>query len=407
MTITSRAPAGYVLGDGTTALAKAASRWKQWGWLVWTLAAILLTVGLSAIIRLPQDTDELSIYSHTDFGASATGNILRDHGIDIEQVSTLADAATKLREGDTLVIARYTYFDSIQVASIMLWDGPIVWIDPNFAEIVDVNDALETRSTRIYDRRNVDCDAAEAIRARGVSAGGPGRDIGKYWNALQTGVSVCFRDSNTDAGLYVRMDRGHRGPVHLIATANIVNNQGLIDDGNAALTFNTIGGSDHVVWYTGDYDYTTLRADSKVSQDYITPTTPSWLTPAIFMGTFIGLVGVLWRGRRMGKVITERLPVVVRASEATRGRARLYRRQRSYGHATAALRAGAIMRMAKRLGLSRTADHSTVIGAVVAATGRRADEVDAILYGPPPSDNASIMDTVARLDRLEREVHDS
>ena len=65
----------------------------------------------------------------------------------------------------------------------------------------------------------------------------------------------------------------------------------------------------------------------------------------------------LWRGRRFGPLAVEPLPVVVRASEATRGRARLYRRARAYGRATAALRAASAR--AHRLPAGRAALHGS------------------------------------------------
>jgi hypothetical protein len=113
----------------------------------------------------------------------------------------------------------------------------------------------------------------------------------------------------------------------------------------------------------------------------------------------------LWRGRRLGRVVVERLPVTVRAAETARGRARLYRVSRSHGHAAAALRAGAASRCAQRLGLPRSAGATDVIDAVSRASGRTTDEVADLLYGPPPTTDAGLETLVRRLDQLESEVH--
>src|SRR4029079_9085813 len=76
------------------------------------------------------------------------------------------------------------------------------------------------------------------------------------------------------------------------------------------------------------------------------------------------VVTAIWRGRRLGRLVTEKLPVVVRAGETTRGRGRLYRRGRSHGHAAAALRAGTAARSAARLGLPRSAGAPVVVDAI-------------------------------------------
>src|SRR5690606_41722785 len=45
-----------------------------------------------------------------------------------------------------------------------------------------------------------------------------------------------------------------------------------------------------------------------------------------------------WQGRRLGPLVTEPLPVVVRASETVEGRGRLYRSRRARDRAAEALR---------------------------------------------------------------------
>ncbi len=47
----------------------------------------------------------------------------------------------------------------------------------------------------------------------------------------------------------------------------------------------------------------------------------------------------LWRARRLGPVVPESLPVVVRAAEATEGRGRMYRRAGARDRAAGRLRA--------------------------------------------------------------------
>ena len=63
------------------------------------------------------------------------------------------------------------------------------------------------------------------------------------------------------------------------------------------------------------------------------------------------LLVALWRGRRIGPLVAEELPVVVRASETVEGRGRLYRSRRARDRAAQALRTATLQRMLPRLGL--------------------------------------------------------
>jgi hypothetical protein len=121
----------------------------------------------------------------------------------------------------------------------------------------------------------------------------------------------------------------------------------------------------------------------------------------------VAAVAALWRGRRMGRLVTEPMPVVVRATEATRGRGRLYRRARAHGHAAAALRAGAATRCAHRLGLAASTPARQLIDAVALATGRSTHEVADLFYGPPPTDDSALATLARNLDDIESEVHRS
>ncbi len=86
-------------------------------------------------------------------------------------------------------------------------------------------------------------------------------------------------------------------------------------------------------WYVGDYYDSTLlpgkggASDLQINADFL----PPGFGTALYALGMTALVAALWRGRRFGPLAVEPLPVVVRASEATRGRARLYRRARAYG----------------------------------------------------------------------------
>ncbi len=67
---------------------------------------------------------------------------------------------------------------------------------------------------------------------------------------------------------------------------------------------------------------------------------PPWIGRAVWQLALIGLLVAFWRGRRLGPVVSEPLPVVVRAAEVVEGHGRLYLRAAARDRAAAALRAG-------------------------------------------------------------------
>jgi hypothetical protein len=112
----------------------------------------------------------------------------------------------------------------------------------------------------------------------------------------------------------------------------------------------------------------------------------------------------VWRGRRLGPVVVEQLPVVVRAAETTEGRARLYARTRDRTHALDTLRVAAVRRTAARLGLARRSHVDAVVRAAARATGIPEDRVGAVLVGGPTHDDRALVAGAAAIDDLERAV---
>ena len=96
---------------------------------------------------------------------------------------------------------------------------------------------------------------------------------------------------------------------------------GLIDDeGNAALTLRVLGSTPTLVWYQPTAE------DLAVTSGPVDPRSllPGFVDPLMFWLLVTALIAILWRSRRLGPLVTEPLPVVVRSAETAAGRARLY-----------------------------------------------------------------------------------
>ena len=118
--------------------------------------------------------------------------------------------------------------------------------------------------------------------------------------------------------------------------------------------------------------------------------------------TLVGLLAVLWRARRLGPAVRERLPVVVRSAEIVEGHGRLYERAGARDRAAHALRTAALARLAARLALPRGTSANQLAALIAQQQNRPAAEIWTVLAGPPPIDDRELARLSAELESLEQ-----
>jgi hypothetical protein len=193
------------------------------------------------------------------------------------------------------------------------------------------------------------------------------------------------------------------GTTTVVGDGDFMTNLRLADDGNAALALNLLGTHRAVTWLVAPDNPPTgsLPGSAGKSIYELMPPGVPW---AVLMAVVCVLLVAYWRGRRLGPVVTERLPVVVRAAETVEGRGRLYRARRARARAADSLRAGTIDRLAPRLGLASGAGPHELVAAITVRTGQDAQEVGGALYGAPPADDAGLVALAGYLELIERKV---
>ncbi|HEY4463944.1 MAG TPA: DUF4350 domain-containing protein, partial [Streptosporangiaceae bacterium] len=190
--------------------------------------------------------------------------------------------------------------------------------------------------------------------------------------------------------------------VTVLGADDALANAGLAHLGNAALMLNLLGGHGRVIWLVPGPPVPASGAAG--GQEPFTSVVP-WAAYLVAVQLIIAAaLAAVWRGRRLGPVVAERLPVVVRAAETVEGHGRLYQARRSRDRAAAALREAARGRILRSLGLPGDPDTTTVATLLAARTGRSAEEITALLAGPSPADDTALVSLADGLDALEREV---
>lgn len=352
--------------------------------LVVAVVLILLAALVSVLTAQSSSTIPLAPDNADPEGARAAAQVLREQGVDVTYVRTTAAAIAEAEAGSTLLIVRPSDLRTEQREALAQVEADVVLVELGWGDLEPLTDRIHVSDYVTRSNRVVDCGDPDAQAAESITAG----------NAVVSGdVEGCFM-AGDGAGYATWTEDDQRWRV--IADGWPLSNEGLATAGNAALVFRSLGAHDRLVWYVPSDD-DPFGTESLLDQFPI----PG---PAVLLLVLVGLSVVLWQGRRLGPVVVEPLPVLVKATETTRGRGRLYRRAGAHAHAAAALRAGLVARLAGRVGLPTHAPPDQVVETLARASGRSLEAVSDVLYGPPPTDDVGLMALTQALDTLESEV---
>lgn len=371
----------------------------------WPLAVVTILLLGSLVYILVAPTTSSVPYAPDNpgrDGAMALAEVLRREGVDVEHARTRDDMARLAGPGTTVLVMDDVHLTEQARSSLLSSGADLVLADPQstFVALASGGQIVRHAQAPSSDVATAACTDPDATAAWAITTVGRGFTGGDD-------ATLCFpTDVLTTAGgpTYGLATIERHGGARLTALASreLLTNAHIIDEGNAALALRLLGRNDTLVWYQATYEDTGVApAEAGATLLDLVPGPSAhllWLAGAVL------LMAIVWRGRRLGPVVGEPLPVIVRSGEATLGRARLYRRGHAHGHAAAALRAGTADRLARRTGLPRSASGTQVVDAICRATGRHAADVSALLYGPPPADDAALVRLTQMLDQLESEV---
>jgi hypothetical protein len=363
-------------------------RWRTARWVLLGLVMIALISTLSAYLAAPRPGGLMEAGSTSPDGAHALVTLLEEHGVDVVVAEDVDHVAAAARP-DTLILIAQTFF--------LLDDDGLDRLAGLPGDRLLVAPAARTRER-----------LAPTIRLDGtVQFGGqPGCELREAVTAgnVRFGISDSFR-SDGDLpvarcydGALVRFAESGRTTT-VVGSSDFMTNAGLRGQGSAALAMNLAGTRDRLIWYAPQR----LEGESsgEASLLDLAPNQVGW---AVLQLCLAVVLVAWWRGRRLGPLVAEHLPVVVRASETVEGRARLYRAHRARDRAADALRTAARARLLPRLGLGRNATPTAVTAAVAQRVGRDAGSA---LFGPAPGTDAELLELAHQLDDLERQVAQS
>jgi hypothetical protein len=343
-------------------------------------------------------------------GSRALAQVLRQQGVDVEVVRSITGLeSARVDPSTSVVVGSFDFLGEAaaqRTAQHASRARRIVLLEPSDLALEDLGIPL-TSTARTSVPMSAQCtsevaepdDRIEATATfyrstSSIDGDGP---------AMPAGATGCFADEDGSSAVVVLPAESARPETVILGSTESVINAKVSEESHAAMGLRALGATSRLVWYLPDV---TDLAVPDSGGEYLPSdrAVPEWFVPGAVLVAFAFVVLAMARGRRLGRIVAEPLPVVVRAVETTEARGRLYRRASDRARAADSLRGGARTRLAARLGLPRHSPADAVVGAVARATDRDPTDVRALLYGAAPVNDSDLVLLAEQLAQLEENV---
>ncbi|GHA64421.1 hypothetical protein GCM10010372_75240 [Streptomyces tauricus] len=375
--------------------------WTRSRGLLLALVILLVAAVAIAVVRSGAQHGSLDPRSADAAGSRAVAELLADQGVSTRVVTNLDQAGTAAGPDTTLLVARPDLLTDRQQdllhSAYRNSGGRTVLVAPGTPSVGTLAPGVDADPTPSYDSTLSPACALPAARRAGTADTG-----GIRYSTDAPGADACYPSDGLPTLLRLPASEGD-GDTVVLGAPDILENEHLDQQGNASLALQLLGSRTHVVWYLPSLsDDSATDAGDRSFLDLV-PSGWLWGTLQLFIAA---VLAALWRARRLGPLVPERLPVAIRASETVEGRARLYRKFNARDRAAGALRSTTRTRLAPLVGVSPAQAHApeALLPALSAQLHQEGQALHSLLFGPPPRDDAALIALADQLDALEREV---
>jgi hypothetical protein len=359
---------------------------------------LIISVAVVGLLtRADTDTTPLSPGNAAPAGARALVQVLEDEGVKVIHARSFPEVEEALtdREGVGLLLSDPNgWLNAGQLEALRMPFDRIVLAAPSEPQLRALAPEIEPAGPvdNRADTLPAGCALSDAQSAGDITTGG----------LAYTGPTECFSSPTADGGMGASYVAASDQDVIVLGNPEILSNGTITRAGNAELALTTLASEETLIWYQ--------PTPADLAGATGTPSNPLELLPPWHNTLMLWLLGcavlaMLSRGRRMGPLAVEPLPVIVSAAETAEGRARLYQDVRAVPHAAANLRAAALSRAAVRLRLPPSTAPAAVVQAVARRTGRRPEELRGLLDGPGPVTDKELTQWAQKLLDLEKEIN--
>ncbi|MBT2394055.1 DUF4350 domain-containing protein [Streptomyces sp. ISL-1] len=381
--------------------------WTRTRGLLLALVVIVAAGFAMAALRSGDQHGRLDPRSADPSGSRAVAELLKDRGVSTRVVTTLDEATAAAGPRTTLLVTAPDLLTDHQQETLRTATansgGRTVLLSAGPASLDALAPGVDSEIPAPVSARTPQCSLPAARSAGNADLGG------ERYSTRTPGADSCYPSDGLPS--LVRIDDPGRGETVLLGSPDILYNHRLDKHGNASLALQLLGSRTHLVWYLpslSDSSAAQDGTDGDTDSTFLDLVPSGWLWGTLQL-TLAAALAAIWRARRLGPLVTERLPVAIRASESTEGRARLYRKANARDRAASALRSATRTRLAPLLGVPPNDAHSpaALLPAISAHLPTSDRDLKALLFGPAPANDIALVHLADQLDALEREVRTS
>ncbi|MET8035467.1 DUF4350 domain-containing protein [Streptomyces sp. NPDC005345] len=388
----------------TSASPTARQVWTRTRGVVLALVVLLVAAVVIAVVRSDARHGRLDPRSADPLGSRAVAELLADQGVSTRVVTTLGQARAAAGPDTTLLIAAPDLLTKRQQTLLHTAtansDGRTVLVAPGRPSVGTLAPGVSADPAVSFDSTlSPDCTLPAARRAGSADTGGV------RYTTTAPDADACYPSDGRPTLLRLPARSGN-GDTVVLGAPDVLSNERLDEQGNASLALQLLGSRSHLVWYLPSLSDTSATDAGDRSFFDLLPSGWLWGTLQLFVAAALA---ALWRARRLGPLVPERLPVAIRASETVEGRARLYRKANARDRAAIALRSTTRTRLAPLVGVPPAQAHApeALLPALSAHLDGDGQALHQLLFGPPPHDDAALISLADQLDALAREVRHS
>lgn len=364
-------------------------------WLRWLIGVVVTLACVGAMVlalAAGSRGGDQDPRNYGDAGTAALVALLKNEGVDVTVSDQTSLPATTT--GATVVLSGQNLNRTVLASVLDAGPARVVLLGYD-ADVLAAAGIPVTHSGSTTALRDPRCTDPMAVAAGSIVLdgglgyalrGSPKPDLACYGSANGQGYGLL---AFTLQGVTVDVVAGGLTNDSLRSVDGVVR-------GNAALGMRLLGQQNRLVWWIVPNDAAAPRTERPG------PTIVSDRGALILLASIpLLLVVIVWRGRRLGPIITEKLPVVVPASETVEGHGRLYHRLKAYDTAAEHLRAGTLARLSRRFG---TSDPDQLIAVISDRTGLSPQSVADALTGPAPQSETDLWNVRNALAHIEQEA---
>lgn len=377
--------------------------------ILWAVVAVVVVTGAVLMAAFgPRRDPPKQLLEPTSTrwdGTQAVVQVLRGRGVQVDREDRWAQVQGGGRER-TLLVSRPDVIPTAEQRELAGLAEHVVLVQPSAATLDTLGLPLITLPNSDTSAQGTapECDLPAARNAGTTALEGEGyaRVAGMGSSPGDTPVTLCYpiRGSHPEGSGMIAQWQHDGTTFTAVGSHDIFTNSRITDaPGRAALGLWLLGENDQLTWWMVDY------ADPAFAPETDEPTDPFSLLPP-----WVGMVGwwlvavaglaVLWRFRRLGALVPEPLPVVVRSAETTIGRAALYRQIKARERAAELIRRRTLTRLRPLLGLGPRTPVDQVVVAAAVATGWPQARLDRLLRPGPVPDDPTLLAITRETDQL-------